>query len=161
MLSNYSNAQEENKMDIIYVCHFRAINRYIEYKIDLKNKIFWKYNMAEHNLERRNETAKNEGYDFAGNLTDDKITAFVSEANKNLFGSWKKIYTNPDVDGGHWWSIEITFKDRAVKQISGSNAYPKTWNGMNLALKHLTGEDDILGSIASNEWTRIYDGEDK
>jgi hypothetical protein len=45
--------------------------------------------------------------------------------------------------------------------MSGSNAYPKTWNEMNLALKNLTREDDILGNVTANEWTKIYDGEDK
>jgi len=145
LFATCSNAQKEKKatMDIIYVCHYHIFKPYIEYKIDLKNKIFWAYSVAKSG-NPRNEADKNEGYDFVGYLDNDKIITFLSDAAQNRFDEWEKEYINPDIDGGRMWSIAITFDDGTIKTIQGSNQYPKSWNEMNLAFKHLTGKDNIL-----------------
>ena len=145
MSATCSNAQKGEKatMDIIYVCQYHIFKPYIEYKIDLKNKIFWTYSVAESG-KPRNKMDKNEGYNFVEYLYDDEITAFLSDAIKNGFIDWEKEYINPDIDGGHQWSISITFDDGSVKIIQGSNQYPKQWNEMDLAFQHLTGKDNIL-----------------
>jgi hypothetical protein len=142
MLSTCSNVKKEkdNLMDVIYICHYHIFKPGLEYKIDLKNKTFWEYNSITKG-KQRHETAKNEGYDFVENLTNDKISAFLSNADKYGFENWKKEYINPNIDGGHQWLITITFHDGTVKIVQGNNQYPKTWNEMNLALKKLTGKD--------------------
>ncbi|MDR0793614.1 MAG: hypothetical protein LBE82_09930 [Chitinophagaceae bacterium] len=146
-------------MNSIYVCHYQAADRFLEYKIGLKNKIFWKYSMEAHRNQPRNE---NEGYDFGTQLTDNKIVVFLSEATKAGFENWKEVYNMPIVAGGHWWDIDIAFSNGIIKKIHGCNGYPKTWNEMNLALKNLTGEENILlYNVSPNKWIKIYDGEDK
>jgi hypothetical protein len=41
-------------MKIIYVCQYHLFRPKIEYKIDLKNKIFWKHEVL--NSKQRNKT---------------------------------------------------------------------------------------------------------
>ncbi|MBS1559204.1 MAG: hypothetical protein JST69_10820 [Bacteroidetes bacterium] len=142
MLFTRANTQKEEKVriDAIYVCHYHIFRPWLEYKIDLKNKSFWKYD-AGISAKERNGSTKNEGYDFVETFTDDKIVSFISDADKNGFVSWEEKYNNLNIDGGHKWSIMIAFHDGTVKHIDGSNQYPKTWEKMNLAFKRLTGEN--------------------
>ena len=143
VLSTCTNAQKEKEstMKVIYVCQYHIFRPKLEYKIDLKNKLFWEYNVL--NGKQRNKDAKNEGFSFVKKLTDDKIETFLYDVDKNEFDSWRTEYIDPNMDGGHQWRITITFDNGTIKNIQGSNQYPLTWNEMSLALKYLTGKDII------------------
>ncbi|MDR1563368.1 MAG: hypothetical protein LBS74_00200 [Oscillospiraceae bacterium] len=139
----YGTYQKE--IDIIYVAHSGFGQTLREHKIDLQNKQYFEYT-AEigEGYVPRDASAENEGFTFLSNLEEDKIAAFIRSSARYGFTNWKEAYNNYNVDDGDQWEIKILFADGTQKTITGSNAYPKTWNNMYKAFEDLTGENILL-----------------
>lgn len=134
----------QKPIDVIYVYHSAFGQRYPEYKIDLKNKQYWKFTSDGYeNYVNRDSLAENEGFTFICSLDNDNIEAFIDDCLRYGFTEWKNSYNNDEVLDGHQWGITIIFSDLTRKEIKGSNKYPKTWDEMYDAFKNLTG-DSIL-----------------
>jgi hypothetical protein len=135
----------QKPIDDIYIYHSEFGQRFLEYKVDLRNKSFWEFNaQAGSNFLVRDSSASNEGYTFVCNLTDEKISAFNRESARYGFTWWNDNYENNYVMDGHQWGITITFSDSTIKTISGSNRYPKTWDKMYDVFEDLAGENLFL-----------------
>ncbi|MCL2661622.1 MAG: hypothetical protein FWD64_14040 [Acidobacteriaceae bacterium] len=145
--TNKSTSQmpHSKSIAVIYIHHDHIFQPCVEFKIDLQNRKLWAYD-GYHNWTcvRRNTTSANEGFVFVKDLADDKIKAFLQEAQKYGLSEWKSSYVNPEIDGGHQWGISITYADGTVQQVQGSNRYPETWSQMNAALKALTDKDILI-----------------
>ncbi len=138
----------QKEIDQIYVYHSELGHRVPEYKIDLKNKKFWKFAREEGNFVERNPSLENEGFTFVRDLSDEKIETFILESARYGLTNWDDSYVNNHIKDGHNWGMTINFADSTEKKIYGSNKYPETWDDMYIALEHLTGENIL--SVKSN-----------
>ena len=134
------------KIDVIYVSHSGFGETTPEYKIDLKNKQFWKYTATGRGAEyvRRNPAAPNEGFQFVRDLEDSKIKTFRRQAICYGPAYWNNRYERPNIADGHHWGMQIYFASGSQKKIFGSNRYPIFWNYMYDAFEQLTGESVLL-----------------
>ena len=141
----------------IYVS-WQASNAFLsQFKIDFENKKVWSYKAGLGTefggIVRRDTTAENEGYSFAGNLSNKKIKDFFEQSQKHGFFSWEERYDGGsecyEINGkvscniivdGTWWGIEIVYIDGAVKKTFGYLAWPETWGDMEKAFEDLVGE---------------------
>ncbi|MDR1674633.1 MAG: sigma-70 family RNA polymerase sigma factor [Oscillospiraceae bacterium] len=132
----------------IYVCHMAMQLIYLEYLVDLENGRHWRFSPSDrtpYNPDAvRDKNAANGGYDLVCDLTEDKIAAFCAEADSFGFTSWNASYIDPSIADGHSWDVTITFLDGSVKNISGSNKYPDTWEDMGGAFWRLTGVNKVF-----------------
>ncbi len=115
----------------------------IEYRIDLEDGSFWIYEISSdyENYEPRNSDAENEGFTLVSELSDEEVEDFLEQCDRYNIAKWKSQYMNDDICDGHQWGMIILFTDGTHKEISGSNAYPGTWDEMREAFEDLTGED--------------------
>ncbi len=135
----------QKPIDLIYVYHEAFGQRFPEYKIDLKNKQFWEFTSNGYeNFVARDSSAKNEGFTFVYDLSEDKIETFILESSRYGFTNWKGTYKNNNILDGHQWGITIMFSDSTKKEISGSNQYPKTWNKMYDVFENLTSKNVLM-----------------
>ena len=129
-------------INIIYIFHSGFGMRYPEYKIDIKNKKFWEYNINNMgDYKKRNNLSENEGFLFVKDLENEAIQIFINEATKLEFLLWEETYINMNMFDGHQWGITIIFSDSSEKCIYGSNEYPETWGEMREVFKNLTDEN--------------------
>ena len=135
----------QKEIDSIYVSNSVFGQTAPEYKIDLKNRQLWEYRAdGGSGSMPRNESAKDEGFTFVRDLDTEKVATFIRESARAGFTRWEGSYVNEQVTDGHQWSIRIMFADGTEKDISGSNAYPSTWDNMYTAFEALTGENVLL-----------------
>jgi len=119
------------QVDDISIAHYNFSDTLARYRIDLKNKEFWIYNLS------------GSGYE-ARALADDKIEAFRYAAHVNFFHDWGGGYGDQLPSDGRHWSVEAYFSDRMNLSSHGSNAYPANWDAMALAFYELTGENILI-----------------
>ena len=136
---NRSN-DKNRSISEIYVYHYsETADPFEEYKIDFVNKEFTILAREKVFAGAQGHAVKRDS-PVVKKLSDDMIEDFLKAAKKNKFADWEEHYADPDIMDGHQWRIDITFSDGTVKEISGSNAYPKTWDAMYRAFERLTGE---------------------
>jgi hypothetical protein len=135
-------------IDEIYIYFSGFGMTFPEYKIDLTNKKFWEFQYSGDysDFTTRDETAQNEGFTFVRDLEDDKIQAFLKDAEAVGFADWKKEYDNPNVLDGLQWVMTINYADGSQKQIWGSNAFPGSWEKMKPIFMALTDKEILIGS---------------
>ncbi len=123
----------------IYVFHSSFGVRDTEYNIDIVNQELWAFNSQDY--EERDSTLPNSGYTFVSKLDAEKLETFRLECIRYGLTDWKESYIDEGIEDGHQWGVRITFVDPNFKPIVvyGSNKYPKTYDNMAEAFKHLTG----------------------
>jgi hypothetical protein len=120
-----------------------------EYIIDLDKREFWKYEgdffLGEtNNLSTRDPEAENEGYEYGGKLSEEKIAAFLEQCDLYGFTAWERNYDDIMLADGHRWYVLITYADGSEQVTRGSNDYPAAYDDMAGAFETLTGEDVLL-----------------
>jgi len=88
-----------------------------------------------------------QGNSFHHGLGVSEIEAFRVAAQQHGFAGWEESYVDENIADGHQWSIEIEWADYTQKRITGSNAYPATWEAMAWALESLTGIDVLNANV--------------
>ncbi len=133
----YSYNQPE--IHSIYVYHSSFGIRDTEYYINILNKELLAFYSED--FEERDTTLPNSGYTFVSTLDDEKLETFRLDSIRYGFTDWKKTYIDNGIADGHQWGVVITFVDPSIEPIVvfGSNKYPKTYDNMSEAFKHLTG----------------------
>lgn len=134
----------------IYIRHSSFGTEDTEYKIDIENKEFWQFVGDDMSYEFwRDESDENEGFTFVSQIDEDKIAVFERESARHGFTDWNQSYDNDNVMDGHQWSIVINYADGTTQNVSGSNAYPDTWDDLREDFQDLTGEDVL---DVSSDW---------
>jgi len=135
----------QKDIDEIHIHHSESGQRVPEFKIDLKNKKFWKYTSElGPNYVERNVSSDNEGYNFVCDLNDEIIADFLRKSARYGLTLWEESYVNENVEDGHQWGITVLFSDSTTFNVYGSNKYPEPWDEMRDAFIILTGEDILL-----------------
>ena len=134
--------EDHREVSVIYISHSRFGYVEHEYKVDLRNKEFWKYRLEDYSSRdnRRDEMSENEGFSFVGDLTTKEIEDFSAAMKRFAFTTWEGDYGDSGGHDGHQWSMIIVFLDGTMQVSSGSNMYPKRWREMFTAFEDLTGE---------------------
>ncbi len=142
---------ETMEIDDLYICHYHIFRPCIEYKLDFVNQTFWSYNgLNGTKFAQRDHSLANEGFGFVKDLDGKAIEDFWAQAEKLGLNEWGESYIDSEMEGGHQWSMTITYSDGSRKQISGSNQYPENWAEMNAALESLTGESLLILKTTAN-----------
>ena len=66
---------------------------------------------------------------------EEQLRGFIGDLNDCRIENWSKEYSNPDIQDGAQWSLEIQMEDGKLKTISGWNAYPPEWGMFLRAVK--------------------------
>lgn len=143
----------QKPIDVIYVYQSGFGQKFPEYKIDLKNKQFWGFSSKGYeNYVPRDSAAKDEGFTYICDLSEDNIEGFILDSSRYGFTNWKTSYDNQNILDGLQWGVHVYFSDGTQKQIDGSNAFPETWKKMCNAFKSLTGTE-VLPINAPDQYT--------
>lgn len=136
-----ADATEKN-ISSIYVYHCSSSSvPFEEYKIDLHNKEFTI--LIREGFTDRTDEVKSDS-PVIKVLSDNAMEEFIDAAMENGFCDWENEYDNLNIDDGHQWGITLDFSDGTKKEMTGSNAYPDTWNEMLTAFVNLTGENVLF-----------------
>ncbi|MBP8081786.1 MAG: hypothetical protein KAZ87_01160 [Spirochaetes bacterium] len=133
----------KSDLNSIYVYHSSFGWRNPEYKIDFKENMVYEFKADDYRT-KRNEKAKNQGYQNSVKITEGKLDEFLKESRKIGFFKWNGFYNDEGILDGHQWGIEIVFSDGQKKKISGSNKYPAAWDEMYSEFEKLTGKNILL-----------------
>ncbi|HHZ06853.1 MAG TPA: hypothetical protein GX401_08750 [Clostridiales bacterium] len=124
----------------IYVCHYSMGSINHEYEIDFSHNKFYEF-YSEDNSDNsdRNKSKKNNGYQEVTDLEAESVDVFFQQAMFYGFFDWEDEYVNESVVDDNDWVIEIKYNDGKKREITGSNAYPDTWDDMIPVFIDLTG----------------------
>ncbi|MDR1820965.1 MAG: hypothetical protein LBQ91_00865 [Oscillospiraceae bacterium] len=143
----------QKDIDTIYVCPWSVFRHAADepaYKIDLKNNAYLQ--IKTYASETKDEWGSEDGdrgFQFVSRLEDSNIDVFFRESARLGLTKWRAEYNNYDVLDGSSWYMKIVFSDGTVKEMSGVNAYPDTWDDMMGAFEDLVGEP-LRYSLATN-----------
>ena len=136
----FDSQNYQKEISSIYVYHSSFGIKDTEYKIDLANCSLWEFFIYDYrNYTPRDADEENEGFLFVSNLPEEKVQNFIRESARHGFTHWKSNYYNDNIMDGHQWGITIFFADGTNQKISGSNAYPNTWDKLKKDFEDLTG----------------------
>lgn len=127
------------KIDAIYIAHYGMGNMRAEYKIDLKNKMFWE-NTLNKELIIRDEGAPNEGYVWGHELSFTAINKFNYDSMMHGIHYLNEYYTN-NILHGHQWHMIIYYSDGTEKNVIGDNNYPEMYDMLEQDFLNLVGKD--------------------
>lgn len=74
-------------------------------------------------------------------LDPEALHEFADACSEYKLLGWGPKYINFCAMDGHQWTVSIVSADGETEYISGSNAYPDTWEEMGYAFYELTGEN--------------------
>ena len=131
--------KEVKNINVIYLSFTQLGLVTQEYKIDFVSKKVWEFDIR-NGIQWRDPTAENEGYTFAGDLSDEKISSFLKDCSTYGMENWEEFYDNKTIIDGLQWSLKVVYSDSTIMKSAGSNAYPETWNEMQGAFQRLIGK---------------------
>lgn len=82
----------------------------------IENKVFCIYHPPLNKKKKSFEISKEEWNEFIDQIIDLNIL------------TWKKNYSDPNIEDGTQWELNINFQNGKKMEIHGNNDYPKEWN---------------------------------
>ena len=133
----------QKDFETIYFCHwavFRTQEDTTAYKIDIKNNAF--YYIGNNAALSKDDWGTEQGdadFRFIVDLEDTAIDSFFRQTARHGFTQWEERYENKNILDGSEWYVKIIFSDGTIKESSGRNKYPATWDAVIRDFENLTG----------------------